>query len=409
MPNSSKFINSKSNRRKFILQGFFLSVAVAVADTSTVLPLIVDFFGGGKVLVGVLSSLMRGGAVIMQLWTAFKAQEKPLVLGSLRKVFVFRFLTWFFVGLSILLFADFSNYLVLILISVFLFFFSFSAGVGVIYYQELMGKSFSKEFRGKAIAYKQIAAGIAGILSGGISGLILEYFSKPESFSYLFIFSGILMAVGFAVFWTFKEEPKNETLIKEQNFGIFLKNAVKLFNSDKSLKLQVFSRLISYAMFLVLPFIILHAKDEFGISGKSVGLIISVQMAGAVISNFLWGRLSGRNKNKEVILISFLIAIVAVIISLSANQFWYFYIVYFLIGAAIDGFRLAFSNLILIIAPADKRPMYVAVQNNLSSVGLFFPILGGVIFKSFNFSVLSFFALALLIIGFGISFFLRKE
>ena len=102
-------------------------------------------------------------------------------------------------------------------------------------------------------------------------------------------------------------------------------------------------------------------------------------------------------------------AFVAVIITLSADQFWYLYIVYFFIGASIDGFRLAFSNLILIIAPADKRPMYVAVQNNLSSVGLFFPILGGVIFKSFNFSVLSFFALALLIIGFGISFFLRKE
>ncbi len=404
-----RYLNLKVNRNKFILQGFFLAIAVAVADTSTVLPLIVDFFGGGKVLVGVLSSLMKGGAVLMQLWTAFKAQEKPLVLGSLRKVFVFRFITWFFVGLSILLFADFSNYLVLILISVFLFFFSFSAGVGVIYYQELMGKSFSKEFRGKAIAYKQIAAGIAGILSGGISGFILESFSKPESFSYLFLFSGILMAVGFAVFWTFKEEPKNEILIKEQHFGIFLINAVKLFNSDKSLKLQVFSRLISYALFLVLPFIILHAKDEFGISGKSVGLIISVQMAGAVISNFLWGRLSGKNKNKEVILISFFIAIVAVIISLSVNQFWYFYIVYFLIGAAIDGFRLAFSNLILIIAPSDKRPMYIAVQNNLSSVGLFFPILGGVIFKLFNFSVLSFFALALLIIGFGISFFLRKE
>ncbi len=409
MPESYKYINLKSNRRKFIVQGFFLAIAVAVADTSTVLPLIVDFFGGGKVLVGVLSSLMKGGAVIMQLWTAFKAQERSLVLGSLKKVFVFRFLTWFLVGISLLFFSDFGNYIILILISIFLFLFSFSAGVGVIYYQEILGKSFTKEYRGKAISYKQIAAGVAGILSGGISGFILEYFSKPDSFAYLFLFSGLIMAIGFWSFWSFKEEPKKETLVKEQHFGIFLKNAIKLFSSDKSLKLQVFSRLISYSIFLILPFIILHAKDTFGISGKSVGLIISVQMAGAVASNFVWGWLSGKNRNKSVILISFVLVITAIILTLFAVDFWYFYIVYFLFGASIDGFRLAFSNLILIIAPPDKRPMYIAVQNNLSSIGMFFPILGGLIYKTFNFSALVIFTLVLLIIGFIISFFLKKE
>lgn len=409
MPKQSNFINLRSNRTRFITQGFFLSIAVAVADTSTVLPLIVDFFGGGKILVGVLSSLMKGGAVIMQLWTAFKAQEHSVVLGSLKKVFIFRFLTWFFVGLSILIFADFNNYIILILISVFLFLFSFSAGVGIIYYQELLGKSFTKEYRGKAISYKQIAAGIAGILSGGISGFILERFSKPESFSYLFLVSGIIMALGFWAFWKFKEEPKINTVKREQNFGLFLINAIKLFNSDSKLKIQVFSRLISYSIFLILPFIILKAKNDFGVSGKSIGLIISVQMTGAVLSNFVWGWLSSKNRNKCVILISFILAIGAVALTFIADEFWYFYIVYFLVGAAIDGFRLAFSNLILIISPEDKRPMYIAVQNNLSSVGLFFPILGGVIYNSFDYSELSIFTFILLIFGLGISFFLKKE
>jgi len=36
-------------------------------------------------------------------------------------------------------------------------------------------------------------------------------------------------------------------------------------------------------------------------------------------------------------------------------------------------------NLIIEIAPEDKRPIYVALQTNLSSIGLFFPILGGVV------------------------------
>ncbi|NPA68561.1 MAG: MFS transporter [Chlorobi bacterium] len=409
MPKSNDYINLRSNRTRFVLQGFFLATALAVADTSTVLPLIVDYFGGGKVLVGVLSSLMKSGAVVMQLWTAFKAQEHSLVLGSLRKVFVFRFLSWFFIGLSILLFAGGGNYLILILISVFLFMFSFFAGMGVIYYQEILGKSFTKEYRGKAISYKQISAGIAGILSGGISGFILERFSKPQSFSYLFLVSSFLMAAGFLIFWNFKETEKNETVKREQSFILFLKHAVKLFREDKDLRVQVFARFISYALFLILPFIILKAKNDFGITGKSVGLIITVQMTGAVFGNFLWGVLSSKNKNKSIVLISFVLSIFAVSLTFFADDFAYYYIVYFLIGAAIDGFRLAFSNLILIIAPADKRPMYIAVQNNLSSLGLFFPILGGVIFKTFSYNVLSVFTLVLLFAGLVIGIFLKKE
>jgi len=408
MPKTS-LIDLNSNRGRFIAQSFFLAAAVAIADTSTVLPLIIDYFEGSEILVGILSSLMKGGAIIMQLWTAFKAQEHSKVLSSLKKVFILRFLTWFSVGLSILLFSGFSNLVILILISVFLFLFSFSAGVGVIYYQEILGKSFTKKYRGKAIAYKQIASGIAGILSGGISGLILEKFSKPESFSYLFLISGLIMAIGFVIFWKFKEPIKNDTVKKEQNFGLFLKNAGKIFRNDKTLQAQIISRFLSYGLFLIFPFIILHAKKKLGIEGKDIGLIISLQMAGAVLGNFLWGYLASKNRNKCIIIISFLFSITAILTTFIATNIYYFYAIYFIAGAAIDGYRLAFSNLILIIAPNEKRPVYVAVQNNLSSLGLFFAIPGGIILKSFNFNILAIITLSVLFLGMLISFKLKKQ
>lgn len=408
MPKTS-YININSNRNKFIVQSFFLAAAVSIADTSTVLPLIIDYFKGSEILVGVLSSLMKGGAIVMQLWTAFKAQENSKVLSSLKKVFILRFITWFSVGLSILFLAGFSNFLVLLLISIFLFLFSFTAGVGVIYYQEILGKSFTKKYRGKAIAYKQIASGIAGIISGGISGLILEYLSKPNSFAFLFLISGLIMAIGFVIFWKFKEPIKNETVRKEKNFGLFLKNAGKILKSDKNLQTQILSRFLSYSLFLIFPFIILFAKDKIGINGKDIGFIISLQMAGAVLGNFLWGYLASINRNKYIILISFILSISAIITTFYASNIYYFYLIYFVAGASIDGYRLAFSNLILIIAPQEKRPVYVAVQNNLSSLGLFFAIPGGIILKTFNFNFLAILTLSILFIGFILSFKLKKQ
>ena len=52
-----------------------------------------------------------------------------------------------------------------------------------------------------------------------------------------------------------------------------------------------------------------------------------------------------------------------------------------LFGFAIDGFSIAGMNLVIEIAPEDKRPIYTALQTNLSSFGLFFPILGAAILK----------------------------
>ena len=79
-----------SNHLKNILHGFFLAVGTTVAEPATILPLMVNYFGGSAVLVGFFSALLRGGAVIMQLFAAFKAQHYARMLPYLRIVFLFK-------------------------------------------------------------------------------------------------------------------------------------------------------------------------------------------------------------------------------------------------------------------------------------------------------------------------------
>jgi hypothetical protein len=81
--------------------------------------------------------------------------------------------------------------------------------------------------------------------------------------------------------------------------------------------------------------------------------------------------------------------------------------VFFLVGAAIDGNRIASGNLILALAPADKRPVYVALQINIVSFGLFFSIIGGVILHFFSYTLLYSTALAMLLFAFYFSFKLK--
>ena len=201
------------NTFKNAVHGFFLSLAITIAEPSTILPLIVNHFSSSLPLVGLFASLLRGGAIVVQLFAAFYAQSFERVLPYLRIVFAFRFLSWFMVGLAIYAIGDSRPVLTLWLIGTGLFFFSFSAGFGGIYFKELMAKIFSKKERGRTMANRQLFSSLGAILSGGIAGAVLQHYPAPESYAYLFMLSSLVMLPGFILFATI-EEPEKRSVNK---------------------------------------------------------------------------------------------------------------------------------------------------------------------------------------------------
>jgi MFS family permease len=110
-----------------------------------------------------------------------------------------------------------------------------------------------------------------------------------------------------------------------------------------------------------------------------VGILITVQMVGAMLSNALWGKLGSLGRYRLVAILSISMKLAAVVLAFFAHSLAAYGRIFFLFGAAGDGSRIASSNLILILAPEAKRPLYVAVQMNIVSLGMFFSILGGLL------------------------------
>jgi MFS family permease len=375
-------IDDAKNNLKNVAHAFFLSLAITIAEPSTILPLMVHHFSQSNFLVGLYASLLRGGAIVIQLYASFHAQSYKRVIPYLRKVFFFRFLSWFSIGLSIYLFGERYPTLTVTLIGVGLFFFSFTAGFGAIYFKELQAKLFSKEYRGKTMANRSIAGSIASIISGGVTGYVLSNFEAPDSYAYLFLVSSIFMGIGFILFGTINEPPKENVLKKEKSFKEFIKNATKILKSDKRLKLQTLSIFLSFGYLIAMPFVILKANSSFELNGWMLGGFISVQMVGSIIgSTFLWRRIS----NYDFMLqLAISIMILAFTIAIFAESIYGYLTIFLLFGVAIDGLSISAMNLVIEISPEDKRPIYTALQTNLSSIGLFFPILGAGILKVFN-------------------------
>jgi len=392
-----------SNHIRNIAHGFFLSIGITIAEPSTILPLIVNYFGGSSVLVGFFASLLRGGAIMVQLFAAFKAQSYQLMLPYIRRVFMIRFFAWFFIGIAILLFGETNPTLTLVCIGVGLFIFSFSAGFGAIYFKDIIAKIFSHKFRGKTMAYRQFFSAFGGLISGAMAGWVLQHFEAPQSYGYLFIISSFIMGFGYISFATIDEPIKKDIAKRENSFKKFLHNSWLLLKSDKQLQVQLTTFLLAYGYLLSLPFIILDAKTKINLDGVAIGSLITTQMVGAMFSNFLWGKLSGHGLNKLTANISISLHILAMIIAFNASSLFAYMIIFFLVGAAIDGNRIASGNLILALAPADKRPVYVALQINIISFGLFFSLFGGVILHIFNYQLLYGITIAILFTALGFS------
>jgi len=387
---------------------FFLALAITIAEPSTIMPLMVHHFSNSVIIVGIFASLLRGGSVIIQLYAAFYAQTYKKVMPYLGRVFFFRFLSWFMIGASIFFIGDKNKTLTLFFIGFGLFSFSFMAGFGAIYFKELQAKLFSKRYRGKTMANRRIFSSIASIISGSIAGYVLNNFDAPLNYAYLFMISSFFMAIGFGIFYTIEEPVKENVSIKEAHFRNFLKNSVHILKFDKALQKQIVAIFLSFSYLLSMPFVILNANNSFTLTGWMLGGFITVQMSGSIIgSTFLWRKIQDYEK---MLSLSFVFMVLAFCVAMFANDIYTYAVVFLLFGISIDGFNISGMNLVIEIAPEDKRPIYTALQSNITSIGLFFPILGGVILKLVgSYKIIYILSIALLMSGFYLSTKLKKD
>ncbi len=333
---------------------------------------------------------------MVQLYAAFHAQSYPYMLKYLRRVFLSRFLAWFFIGVAIIFIGDSYPTITLICIGIGLFVFSFSAGFGAIYFREIVAKIFTHKFRGKTMAMRQFFSAFGSIISGAAAGYVLQTQEAPLSYGILFILSSILMGLGYAAFGAVDEPIKEKVSKKERSFLLFLQNAFKILKEDKRLQNQVITFLFAYSYLFALPFIILDAKQSITLDGKSIGMLITAQMIGAMFSNIVWGKLSSKGLNRLISNITILMFIFAISLAFIGGSLYLYMLIFFIIGAAMDGNRIASGNLILIISPEEKRPIYTALQMNIVSIGIFFSIVGGIILSISSFTFLYSFTIVML-------------
>jgi len=398
--------NLKWNFSMGLLHGIFYNGGIAFSEPTTILPVFLNSFTNSQVLIGLSSTIMSQvggiGSVLPQLFVARrlenKVRKKPVLIGAITT----RALCWGSLAIVTYFFAKSHPLGIILALFFFLTLFAFMGGIAVVPFQDIWGKAIPSTLRGRFFGYRQLLGGILAIGVGFIVKNILgnKGISFPNNYALLFLLAFLFISISYFALGSVRE-PIEEVHKNQLNFKDFLKKASGILKSDHNYRRFLGVQILGGAISLALPFYVLYAKDVLSAKLGMVGIFLSAQMLGSVLSNLLWAHLSDYVGNKRVIQVSIFLGLIAPLIALLTPTYRpeLFILVFVLLGFSITGQVIGNTNFLLDIAPSKDRPAYVSVRGTLRAPVVVFPLIGGVIVQHISYNFL--FMITILTVGAG--------
>ncbi|MEA2022218.1 MAG: MFS transporter [Candidatus Caldatribacteriota bacterium] len=412
--------NNINNKKKWnfamgLIHGILYLGGEAFYNPDTVLPIFLDHFSKSKMLIGLSSTLIGrlGGimSVFPQLLVANRIENKTHKKPLLKFAITVRALSWGLLAFTTYIFNNTYPNLTILFLFITLILHTFMGGVAAIPFYDIWGKSLPSNLRGRFFGYRQLWGGILAIGSGLIVKNILgnNAMKFPYNFALLFFLAFIFFSISYIALGSVKE-PTEKVYKKQLPFKDFLKKAFLIIKKNSDYKKFIMVEILAGAGGLALPFYILYLKDILGIKLGTVGILLSAQMLGSVLSNVLWAHLSDFVGNKKVIQISTFAGLMVPIVALMTqfkNELIYI-LLFATIGFFIAGRTIGKTNYLLDIAPSKDRPIYISLTGTLLFPVSLFPLIGGLIIQYISYNTLFVITGIPILLGLILSFNLKE-
>ena len=395
--------HTRTNMFLGVLNGVFFNAAGAFIHGGTVIPLFISGLTNSKILVGVFSTLETFGWSFPQLFSGAVILGSPSVLWLYNRmsiVRVFSFLTL----LAFVFAVGNSNHLVLLLAFGIAFAaYSLSGGIAGLPFMEIVGKTIPNNKRGTFFGLRMFFGGIIAVIAGPIVKQIIAAYNFPTNFGYLYVIAFIFIVFGLLTF-AFAKEPLLADGRQRRSLNDNFKYAFTLYKNDINIRHLILSRVLSLCFLMAMPFYVLVATQNLGISRALAATYLSFEMTGYLGLNFLWAWLSNRISNKRVMKYATLGSLIPPLIalfSLHKNPGYFIYgLAFFFNGAASSGNGLGFLNYLLEIGLEKDRPILIGMVHTLIAPAAFMSVICGVLIVLLGLKAMFIITLACLIISY---------
>jgi len=357
--------------------GFLYSLVIP----STVLTVLLRRLGAGEVMIGAVTAIEAGLAVLPQFLGNLIAPS-----GHRRKRFLvlwhIALATPCFLAMGLLVFlrpvlGDAAvRWGLLALFALIIF------GLGAItsVWLDWMAHLFPRELRGRSLGLAWGSAAALSTVSALASGAFLRVAPGLSGYGWLYIAAAVLVPPTMAVYMRLDDQATDGTDVALRLDPAQLLAHFRLSMKDRSFRSFLAGRSLSVAGFSVTPFLAVHyASPRGGSLPESVIVLCGAAMTmGQMAANLTLGRLGDRRGYRACLLVVIAVQVLTLLAALCLRGAAGCLIAYLGAGICGSGGFLATTNLLFETCPHDSRMAHITAGNlALSVVSIAAPLAGG--------------------------------
>jgi MFS family permease len=376
-----------------VTNGILFNLAEALVGGTTVLPTFISQITASKVLIGLSGTMGNAGWLMPQLIVAnlvgHVKRKKPVYVwaGVVRIAAI-----W---SIAMMLALGTEPRAVYFIAAFFLLYTIYVLGGGVagIPFMDIVAKTVRPDRRGTFFGARLFFGGIASAFAGLFVKSTIASRAFPEDFTVLFLSAAVVITLA-VISFSAVTEPEVAVQERRMPFRRFLLKGPFLLRNVRSYRMVLVVRILLGIWGMALPFYIVYAQERLGLEASSVGIFLSVQMVGMIISNLVWGTLSNRMGNRIVIILVSAAAVLPPLITLLTGVIpplggmIGFGSVFFFIGSVLSGLRVGYHSYMLDVSPEAERPTYLGFMNTFIAPVLLLSSLGGLLIEKTSYQVL---------------------
>ncbi len=388
---------SRINFRSYLWHAGFFALAANFMDTDTVIPAVLIKSGGGPLAVGILTAIMLGGSRLFQLlfaglFESLPYKKKYLVLGILLRVF-----SLFLTAATLWFSARMTPAVLIGMIFFAMTLFSVSGSLANVPYIDILGKSILADDRKRFFSVKQVVNSIGILLSAFAVRYVLKGHAFPVNYSISFVLAAGLLLVASFGFMNIREvesPPKN-------------RDALFSFLRRIGPELKKYPNLVNYLFILnttglaitFTPFMVMMARDHFGISAGLVGNILILKVLGMLVPGTLLYFIHRKYSFKRVLVVSVIVGASLPVLSLVlvGNPALY-QLLFILSGVFLGLYKIAINGILIEISTEENRTFFAGITGAGNILASLLPVFSGMFIVLFGYRAV-FLAMAGLILA----------
>jgi MFS family permease len=360
------------------LDGASFWFGMSFFSSTIILPLFVSHFTDNPLLIGLIPFLGWAGVFVPQLFTANAVERAPL------KKFFPVTLGFFLERLPVFLLVPTTFFLassqpMLTLITFFALYTwqNFGVGVVIVGWQDMIAKIFPVDKRGRFFGITNFIGNGTGILGAMLVPFILTQFAFPLGYGVSFTITAVMFLLSW-VFLSLTREPVVHSRKPPISQIEYLRSLPDVLHSDRNFRMYLLAQIVFSLSGMATGFLAVYTVQTWHLpDAQASGFNIALQ-TGLALANLFFGFLADRQGHKVNLEICFLLSILALILAIAAPSPAWFYVIFFLRGAANAGIFISGISIVYEFTHAENRPTYIGLANTIPGVaGSIAPLIGG--------------------------------